>query len=100
MIKIFDKLLSKPKALLIIALSGLISIFLATAWVKFGAMELGALIYLSVPIIVAVVTMIIFSIVDLFFSKFRFQLTIAFAIINLAIGIVMRLDFYYGIFGW
>lgn len=98
--KIFNKPFSKAKAMLIIALSGLISIFVATAWIQFGAIELGALIYFAVPLIVAFITIITFSVIDFNFPKFRFRMTIGFATINVMTGIIMRLDFYYGIFGW
>jgi hypothetical protein len=95
-----DKPLSKTKSLLIIALSGLISIFFAVAWVEYGATELGVLIYFFVPIIVTISLLIISSLIELFFSVNRFWLTMTFVIINLITGIFLRFDFYYNIIGW
>lgn len=94
MIKRTNKGLSKFKAILLIALSGLGSVFLATAWIEFGAMELGALMYLFVPIVVAVASIAIFSLIDFFTPRFRDLLTVTFVIVNLMIGIIKRLDFY------
>ncbi len=83
-----------------ISLSGLLSIALATAWVNFGAVELGAIIYFLVPLVVALGTLILFWLTDNFIKQKRSWLTITFIGINIVTGLFMRLDFYYSFINW
>ncbi len=93
-------IMTKKSSILSIAASGLLSIIIATAWVNFGAISLGALIYLIVPSIIAIVTIILFFIVTAYIIESKTWVTITFIGINILTGIFMRLDFYYKIIGW
>lgn len=83
-----------------IAASGLISIILATAWVDFGAIELGAIIYFIMPLLIGLGTLILFWLTDKFIVQKRVWLTIAFIGVNILTGLFMRLDFYYNFINW
>ena len=90
----------KPKAILMLVLAGVLSIVLAMAGVEYGAVELGALIYLIVPIILTIVTIIVFLLIASFTSMNRKRLTIILAIVILLMGVFLRFDFYYNIMNW
>ena len=94
------KKITKGKAILILLAAGLLSIGLAMAGVNYGAAELGALIYLIIPILATIIALIIFFLADKFTSVNRKRLTIILAIFILALGIFLRLDFYYDIINW
>ncbi|MDQ6763459.1 MAG: hypothetical protein M3015_12635 [Bacteroidota bacterium] len=94
------KIFTKRKAILILVLSGVLSIVLAMAGVEYGAVELGALIYVIVPIIVTIIAIIIFLLIVSFTSIDRKRLTIILTTLILLIGIFLRFDFYYSIINW
>ena len=77
------KLFTKRKAILILVLSGVLSIFLAMAGVEYAAVELGALIYVIVPILVTIIAIIIFLLIVSFTSIDRKRLTIILTILIL-----------------
>jgi hypothetical protein len=89
--------LKKVISILTIIASGLVSIIISTAWVNYGAMELGALIYLLIPLITVTGTILLFLVADIFLKEERNLLTITFICINILTGILMRLDFYHNI---
>ena len=88
------------KSVLTITASGLLSILIAVAWVNFGAVELGALIYFFVPLFIGLVTIGLFMAFDNDVLKRRQLLTLVFVGINILTGIFMRLDFYYSFINW
>ena len=92
--------MTKKTSILTITASGLLSIIIATAWVNFGAISLGALIYLIVPLIIAIGTIILFFIVNEFVINNKTWVTITFIGINILTGLFMRFDFYYNIISW
>ena len=92
--------LTKTKAILILVLACVLSIVLAMAGVEYGAIELGALVYFFVPIIVTIIAINIFFIIDSFNSINRFRLTVILSIIILLLGVFLRIDFYYQILNW
>jgi hypothetical protein len=77
--------------------SGLLSVTIATVWINYGAIELGALIYLLIPLITAIGTILLFLVADIFLKEERNLLTISFICINILTGLLMRFDFYYHI---
>jgi len=83
-----------------IAVSGVISIFTAIAWVNFGAAELGAIIYLARPLVVALASVALFLAVKLFTAKNVTWLTIALVCINILTGCFLRLDYYHHFVNW
>ena len=95
-----EKIFTKRKAIMILVSAGVLSIVLAMAGVEYGAIELGALIYAIVPILVTIISTIIFLLIVSFTSIDRKKLTIILSIIILLIGIFLRLDFYYSILNW
>lgn len=90
-------ILTKIFSISAIIVSGIFSLIIATASIDYGAMELGALIYFIIPIIVLIGTIILFLVIDIFLKEIRNALTITFICINLLAGLLMRLDFYYHI---
>jgi len=89
--------LKKIFSILTIAASGLLSVIIATAWINYGAIELGALIYFFIPLLILIGTVLVFLVVDIFLKGKRTLITISFICINILTGILMRLDFYYHI---
>ena len=83
-----------------IATSGILSIILATAWVNFGAIELGAIIYFILPLLIGFGTLILFWLTDKFLFQKRVYLTIIFIVIDVLTGLFLRLDFYYNFINW
>ena len=96
----FDKFDDIKKSISIIFLltSTLLSIAIATTLVNYGAVELGALYYFFVCAIFGLATVIAFIIADTRLSRFRREITIMLIILNLIVGLLMRLDFHYDIF--
>jgi hypothetical protein len=86
--------MKKSASILLIIVSTLISVAVATGWVNYGAIELGALFYYFVPVIAGFATVIAFILADIRFRRFRTGITISLIIFNLLVGILMRLDFY------
>jgi len=93
-------ILTKLKSILLIAASGVLSVIIATAGVEYGAVELGALIYVFVPMMVTAATVIIFFLMRRFLPEHKNWYLIVLIAINIFTGILMRLDFYYNIFNW
>ena len=91
---------TKFKAILILVVAGVLSIVLAMAGVNYGAIELGALIYFFVPILVTIVAIVIFFIINSLTSINRLRLTVILSIIILLIGFFLRFDFYYNLINW
>ena len=85
----------KMKAVLLLILAGALSIVLAMAGVNYGAVELGALIYLIIPIFVTVLAIVLFFILTLITSINSKLLAIILSVVILLIGLFLRLDFYY-----
>ena len=87
--------MKKYQAVLLIIASILISVIIATAFVNFGAIELGAIYYFVLPVLLGLCTVILFFPVDYYFKKHRNRITLAFVAVNMLAGLVMRLDFYF-----
>lgn len=92
--------MTKIKAILLLIVAGLCSIIIAMAGVVYGAIELGALIYMIIPIIVTIVAIIAFLAIDRLALVNRKQLIIIFSVIILLIGVFLRFDFYCNIINW
>jgi hypothetical protein len=92
--------MTKTKSVLTIAISGFLSIAISTIAVNYGATELAALIYVFVPAIVGLATIVLFLLVDLLIKESRTLSTIIFIVINILTGLFMRIDFYYNIINW
>ena len=92
--------MTKTKSVLAIAISGFLSIAISTIAVNYGATELAALIYVFVPAIVGLATIVLFLLVDLLIKESRTLSTIIFIVINILTGLFMRIDFYYNIINW
>ncbi len=92
--------MKKITALLLIAVSTVLSLIIAMAYVNYGAVELGALAYLYGGVLAGIITILLFLLADHFFSRRRVAVTIALVVINILVGILMRMDFYWhlGIF--
>lgn len=95
-----ENIFSKRKAILIIIAAGVLSIVFAMAGVEYGATELGALIYLIVPILVNILAIILFLLLNKYTSINKRRLTLLLTIIILLIGIYLRFDFYHNIINW
>lgn len=87
--------MKKYQAVLLIIASILMSVIIASAFVNFGAIELGAIYYFVLPVLFGICTVILFFPVDHFLKKHRNRITMAFVAINMLVGLVLRLDFYF-----
>lgn len=92
--------MTKLKSILLIALSGVISCIVSMAGVEYGAIELGALIYMIVPFLTTILLIISFYLIDFFIPDKRKWIIISSFIISILMGIFLRLDFYYNIVNW
>ena len=92
--------MSKKRSLLLIIASGILSVLCSMAFVSYGAAELASLIYFIVPVFIAILTIILFLIVDFFLQKGRKWLTYSIIAFNILVGIFMRFDFYFNIIHW
>ncbi len=93
--------MGKLKAMLLQVVAGILSVLIATLFVSYGAVELGALIYFVVPIIITIAAINILFIADLITGgSIRTRLAYALAIVNVLIGVFLRFDFYYNIINW
>ena len=92
--------MKKITALLLIAASTVLSVIIAMAFVNYGAVELGALGYLFAVVLTGIATILLFLLADHFFNRKRAAVTFALVAINILVGILMRMDFYwhFGIF--
>jgi hypothetical protein len=86
------------KSLSLLALSGILGVFIATAWVNYGAAELAALIYVVIPLCVVLISILLFFVFPHTVISKR-NLMIILVSINILTGVLMRLDFYYHILG-
>ena len=89
--------MTKKTSILTIAISGLLSIIIATAWINFGAIELGALIYFIIPLLTAIGTIILLLLMKFTIVKNKTWPIIILTTINILTGHFMRLNFYYHI---
>jgi len=92
--------MKKSIALLLIAASTVLSVVISMAFINYGAMELGALIYLIVPVIIGIFSSVLFFLLDHFLKNRRTRVTVCIVALNIFVGILMRLDFYWQIFNW
>ncbi len=92
--------MSRITSLLLISLSGIISLLLAVAWVNYGAAELAAFIYLVVPLIVLVLSVIVYLLSAWKRPAGKMPLVIIIMTLNILTGLLMRIDFYYNLFNW
>ena len=92
--------MTRKESILKIALSGLLSVLISMVGVNYGAVELGAIIYFIVPVIVCLSTIFLFIIIDAYTITKKASLVKIFFIINIITGIFMRLDFYYNLINW
>jgi hypothetical protein len=81
---------TKINAIIFIFLSGLASWGLATIGVKMDHMELGALLNLFGPPIVALTLLLLFFILDYAAPRIRFTLMIILIVVNLFYGLSLR----------
>ena len=90
--------MNKAWSILILILSGLLSIIIGTAWVNYGAAELAVLIYVVIPVLVIIVTVLLYLLIpNTIISKK--SLLIILILVNILTGVLMRLDFYFHILG-
>ena len=61
--------MKKSIAILLVAASTILSLILSTALINYGAVELGALIYLIVPVTIGAGSILVFFPVDNFLKK-------------------------------
>ena len=86
--------MKRSVSILLIVVSTLISVAVATAWVNYGAIELGALFYFLMPVIAGIAAIITFILIDIRLGRFRKKITMALIIFILLVGVLMRVDFY------
>jgi hypothetical protein len=89
--------MSKLKSIGLLICAGIVSLLLSVAFINYGAMELGAIIYMFVPVASAFLLLVLFLLLDIFLSRFRVKITVIFILLNLLVGIFMRMDFYFNI---
>lgn len=82
-------------AIISIVIAGVISACLSTIGLAFGAMELGTLNYVFIPLAVTSLSLLILLIISLFWPPIPAPLVWAFVIIVISIGIILRIDFYH-----
>ena len=87
--------MTKKASVLALTISGLLTIIITTAWIDFGAIELGALIYFIIPLLTVIGTIVLYLLMRIVMPNNTIWLVIIFIIINLLTGLFMRLNFYY-----
>ena len=92
--------MSRIVSILLICLSGIISLITAVGWINYGAAELAALIYLVIPLAVLGVSVIIYLLSAWKIPAGKTSIVIIMIVLNILTGILMRIDFYYNLFNW
>lgn len=84
--------ISKPISISAIIISVIISWLIANVAVNYDTMELGALINFLFPQILGAATLIVFLLIDWAFPPARLLRTIILVLINIIIGIQIRIE--------
>jgi hypothetical protein len=92
--------MKKAFSITCIVCSGILAAIIAIAFTNFGAIELGALIYFIIPFLSTIFSLILFLIFDYFRRSYRKQITVVLVLLNLLIGILLRIDFAYKVVNW
>jgi hypothetical protein len=87
------------KSIVILTLSFVLAILIGSGGVSYGAMELASLIYIFIPFCVFLFTILLFFVLPRNIINKR-NLMIILVATNILTGVLMRLDFYYNIFGF